>query len=53
MRVFKLFLRLSKENKAGIIMTLLLTALMIVLFYALLENNKQVMLHKNKSFISY
>ncbi|HHV33275.1 MAG TPA: ABC transporter permease [Acholeplasma sp.] len=35
MRVFKLFLRLSKENKAGIIMTLLLTALMIVLFYAL------------------
>ena len=53
MRVFKLFLRLSKENKAGIIMTLLLTALMIVLFYALPREQQAGILHKNKSFISY
>lgn len=52
MKAFNLFLRLAKENKAGIIINVLITVLMIVLFYFVPQQN-QTAFETEKIKVSY
>lgn len=52
MKAFKLFLRLARENKAGILITLAISALMIFIFYTI-PNPDQTDFENQKIKVSY